>query len=160
MFIFTYTIIIKKQKNILIVYHITKAISIVYRKELIISIDYIHRRLLMSDIARLVGKRIRVVRNERKLSQEKLAELAGCHPTYIGQIERGEKNPTIESIYKIASALGISLSELFELTDGLGGRKGRNIPLECYELLSEKTKTEQEQILRIIMEMEKYKGNR
>jgi len=92
------------------------------------------------------------------LSQEKLAELSGCHPTYIGQIERGEKNATIESIEKIASALNISLSKLFEK---LGAQEDgvRNIPLECYEFLSAKTQKEQEHIHRILLEVDNYKRN-
>ena len=47
----------------------------------------------MSDIAKIIGQRIRNYRTQKGLSQEKLAELAGCHPTYIGQLERGEKTP-------------------------------------------------------------------
>ena len=68
----------------------------------------------MSDIAKILGQRIRNYRTAKGLSQEKLAELAGCHHTYIGQLERGEKNATIESIEKISTALNISLSKLFE----------------------------------------------
>ena len=68
----------------------------------------------MSEISKFIGQRIRNYRTQQKLSQEKLAELSGCHPTYIGQVERGEKNATLESIEKIASALNIPLSRLFE----------------------------------------------
>ena len=70
--------------------------------------------IIMSDITKILGQRIRNYRTAKGLSQEKLAELSGCHPTYIGQIERGEKNATIESIEKIAAALNVSLSKLFE----------------------------------------------
>ncbi len=59
----------------------------------------------MSEIAKIIGQRIRNYRTQKGLSQEKLAELAGCHPTYIGQLERGEKNATLESVEKIASAI-------------------------------------------------------
>ncbi|MFQ9454518.1 MAG: helix-turn-helix domain-containing protein [[Ruminococcus] lactaris] len=45
----------------------------------------------MSEIAKFIGQRIRNYRTQQNLSQEKLAEMAGCHPTYIGQLERGEK---------------------------------------------------------------------
>ena len=112
----------------------------------------------MSEIAKAIGQRIRNYRTARGLSQEKLADLCGCHPTYIGQLERGEKNATIESIDKIATALDVSLSKLF---DKLGGRDdgSRDIPLECYEFLSAKTKEEQEQLYRILLEMDKYKRN-
>lgn len=71
----------------------------------------------MSEIAKFIGQRIRNYRTQRGLSQEKLAELSGCHPTYIGQVERGEKNATLESIEKIASALNVPLSQLFEKLD-------------------------------------------
>ena len=43
----------------------------------------------MSEIAKIIGQRIRSYRTQLGLSQEKLSELAGCHPTYIGQVERG-----------------------------------------------------------------------
>lgn len=71
----------------------------------------------MSEIAKFIGQRIRNYRTQQNLSQEKLAEMAGCHPTYIGQLERGEKNATLESVEKIASALNIPLSRLFEKLD-------------------------------------------
>ena len=112
----------------------------------------------MSDIAKILGQRIRNYRTSKGLSQEKLAELSACHPTYIGQIERGEKNATIESIEKIAAALNVSLSALFEKI-GEENTKERNIPLECYEFLASKTKDEQEHLYRILIEMDKYKKN-
>ena len=111
----------------------------------------------MSEISKLIGQRIRNYRTQQGLSQEKLAEMAGCHPTYIGQLERGEKNATLESIEKIASALNISLSQLFEK---LGyGEMSDSIPLKCYEFLSAKTKAEQEHLFRVLVEMDKYKNN-
>lgn len=110
----------------------------------------------MSEIAKSIGKRIRNYRNNLGLSQEKLAELSGCHPTYIGQIERGEKNATLESVEKISSALNIPLSKLFEKLSETEASQ-RSIPLECYEFLSSKSPQEQEIIYRIILEIDKYK---
>lgn len=112
----------------------------------------------MSDIAKLVGQRIRNYRTQLGLSQEKLAELSKCHPTYIGQLERGEKNATLESVERISSALNVTLSELFEKIDGLNDDR-RNIPLECYELISSKSEAEQEQIYKILLEINNYKNN-
>ena len=110
----------------------------------------------MSEIAKSVGQRIRNYRTRQGLSQEKLAELSGCHPTYIGQVERGEKNATLESVEKIASALNIPLAQLFEkLGDG---EMSDSIPLKCYEFLSAKSKTEQEHLYRLLIEMDKYKN--
>lgn len=112
----------------------------------------------MSNIAKIIGQRIRSYRTSKGWSQEKLAELSGCHNTYIGQLERGEKNATVESIEKISTALNVSLSTLFEKL-GAQDDGERNIPLECYEFLSTKTKEEQEHIYRILLEMDKYKNN-
>lgn len=61
----------------------------------------------MSQITQTIGIRLRQQRSRRGYSQERLAELAGLHPTYIGQIERGEKNLTVESLSKITQALGV-----------------------------------------------------
>ncbi len=112
----------------------------------------------MSEIAKHIGNRIRNYRMQLGYSQERLAEISGCHPTYIGQVERGEKNPTLESIEKIASALRVSMSKLFENLD-VDDNNEKNIPLECYEFMLTKSKTEQEQIYKIILEMDKYKSN-
>lgn len=111
----------------------------------------------MKDLAIIIGSRIRSYRTSKGLSQEKLAELSGCHPTYIGQVERGEKNATIESIAKIASALGVSLSVLFENL-GDSGTSANNIPFQCYEFLLTKSKKEQQQLFKILMETDKYKS--
>lgn len=109
----------------------------------------------MSDIAKIIGQRIRNYRTQKGLSQEKLAELAGCHPTYIGQLERGEKNATLESVEKIASAMDISLSELF---DKLGKSGGDNIAAKCYDLVASKNEAEQKQLYKMLQEMDKYKN--
>lgn len=55
---------------------------------------------------------LRKVRIENGLSQEELADLAGLHRTYISQIERGLKSPSLRSLEQIANGLGVTLSEL------------------------------------------------
>ena len=109
----------------------------------------------MSDIAKIIGQRIRNYRTQKGLSQEKLAELAGCHPTYFGQLERGEKNATLERVEKIVSAMDISLSELF---DKLGKSGGDNIAAKCYDLVASKNEAEQKQLYKMLQEMDKYKN--
>ncbi len=71
----------------------------------------------MSDlkISSSFGKRVREERMSRGLSQEKLAELAGLHRTYIGMVERGEKNITLKNIEKISNALKVPLDKLMNL---------------------------------------------
>ena len=60
------------------------------------------------------GQKVRSERMNLGLSQEELASRVGLHRTYIGMIERAEKNITLENIEKIAKALNISISKLFE----------------------------------------------
>lgn len=60
----------------------------------------------------LFGHNVQKYRKERELSQEKLAELAGVHRTYIGMIERAEKNITLCNMEKIAIALKVQIHEL------------------------------------------------
>lgn len=65
-----------------------------------------------SEILIKFGDRVREIRTQRGLSQEQLAHLADVHRTYIGMIERAEKNITLININKIAEALGVDLKEL------------------------------------------------
>ena len=60
-----------------------------------------------------LGKRIKRLRKELKISQEELAGRAKIHRTYMGRIERGESNPPVYTVYKIATALRKSLKDLF-----------------------------------------------
>lgn len=69
---------------------------------------------MKKDIGKLVGERVRHYRRQRKMSQEELGYRASLHTSYIGEIERGEKSPTLESLSKLSLALDISLSELFD----------------------------------------------
>ena len=60
------------------------------------------------------GDRVREIRKEKGLSQEELAHKADLHRTYIGMIERAEKNITLINIEKIANALEVNIKELLE----------------------------------------------
>lgn len=67
----------------------------------------------MRERARItLGARIRELRGALGLSQEELAERAGLHRTYVGAVERGERNVSLDNILALASALEISASEL------------------------------------------------
>ena len=63
------------------------------------------------------GRNLRAYRLERKLSQEKLAEVSGLHRTYISSLESGARNPTITVVAQLAKALGIKASALLEGVD-------------------------------------------
>ena len=66
----------------------------------------------MDDICVKTGQTIRKLREKKGLSQEKLADIADLHRTYIGHVERGEKNLTLRSLERIAKALGVSARDL------------------------------------------------
>ena len=89
----------------------------------------------MSEIAKTIGQRVRNYRIDKGLSQEKLAELSGCHPTYI--------------------AMNVSLAQLFEK---IGESSTDSYPMKCYELVAAKSKSEQEHLYKMLVEMDKYKN--
>lgn len=64
----------------------------------------------------LLGARIKELRAERRLSQEKLAELMDANPTYLGSVERGKENPTVDFLLKLADALRVELVDLVNFT--------------------------------------------
>lgn len=67
---------------------------------------------LNTDILKIFGENVRKIRREKGLSQEELAFKANLHRTYIGMIERAEKNITLINIEKIANALEVNIKEL------------------------------------------------
>ncbi|MBN2828488.1 MAG: helix-turn-helix transcriptional regulator [Tissierellales bacterium] len=67
-----------------------------------------------SEILKKFGNRVRELRKERNISQEELADKADLHRTYIGMIERAEKNITLMNIEKIANALEVSIKDFFK----------------------------------------------
>ena len=68
----------------------------------------------MNDLLALLGKRIQGLRAARNWSQEEFAHVSGFHRTYIGQIERGEKNMSFDNLAKVADALGVTMSTLLD----------------------------------------------
>ncbi len=60
------------------------------------------------------GKRLKALRIERSLTQLELAEILDMSPNFVGMVERGERNTTVENVFKIARALHIKPNELFE----------------------------------------------
>lgn len=66
----------------------------------------------MSTVVIRIGKSIREARKRRRLSQEALAELAGINRSFLGEIERGEATPSIQTLQKLANGMDVKLSEL------------------------------------------------
>lgn len=68
----------------------------------------------MEDILQSVGSRIKIIRGSRGMSQEQLGDKCGFHTSYIGGVERGERNITLENLAKIAEALHVEMKVLFD----------------------------------------------
>ena len=68
---------------------------------------------MTNSLAIRLGRKIRALRTEAGYSQESFAQVIKLHRTYIGAVERGEKNLTIKNLQKIANALGVDISQLF-----------------------------------------------
>ena len=66
------------------------------------------------DMRRLVGRNVRRLRLERGLTQERFAEMSGFAQQYLSDLERGQRNPTIVTLYEIAVALKVEPSVLIE----------------------------------------------
>lgn len=109
----------------------------------------------MSQITQTIGIRLRRRRTELGYSQERLAELAGLHPTYIGQIERGEKNLTLDSLHKVTQALQLPMSRLLEKVDCLGADSD-DYPLLAYELFSALPLERQKLLYQILETVARY----
>jgi transcriptional regulator with XRE-family HTH domain len=69
------------------------------------------------DMRKLVGRNVKQIRQDRGLTQEELAERSGFSQQYISGLEQGRRNPTIVSIYELATALGVSHMELVRPTE-------------------------------------------
>lgn len=100
-----------------------------------------------------LGRRIRAERTAKKMTQEELAERAGLHPTYIGQVERGEKSLTVASLEKIVEGLEISFSDLFE--NIRSPTKPAGYAMQCYDKISAYPNETQKQFYELICAAEK-----
>lgn len=88
--------------------------------------------MTIGDLKRLFGTAIKGKRSELGISQEELADRAGLHRTYVSDVERGARNLSLESIEKLAHALELSISGLFERA-GDGGPNGNHLAVLLVE---------------------------
>lgn len=93
------------------------------------------------------GARVKYYRYRLKLSQEQLAERADLHPTYVGQVERGEKNASLESIMKLSKGLDIPPALLFER---LTFKPERSEAQKAYDLIMSLPPEKQKKMLEIM----------
>lgn len=103
----------------------------------------------MQTIAEQIGAIIRTLRKEKGLTQQTLADEIGSSFSYIGRVERGEGNVTIETIIKIAAALNIGFFELMSL----GGKQDNETILALHALFLNKSEKEHRKALNILKEV-------
>ena len=103
-----------------------------------------------------LGKRIRELRKARGWSQEKLGELADLHPTYIGGVERGERNISFDNMVHIATAFGLSLSQFFDFQK-VGQSRRDALKANAIALLSKRDAEELQLILKMIAAIDEWK---
>ncbi|HLK65874.1 MAG TPA: helix-turn-helix transcriptional regulator [Bryobacteraceae bacterium] len=82
----------------------------------------------MNDLLVRLGKRIQGLPSAKTWLQEEFAHVTGFHRTYVGQIERGEKNISFGNLLKISNVFGVTLSELFEGLEAGGPLKAAAAP--------------------------------
>lgn len=111
----------------------------------------------MDRLVKSIGMQIRLLRKSKNLSQEELAFRAEVHPTYIGQVERGEKNLTISSLYQITNALEVSLDDFFSVIEP-NQNSQENLPYQLIiKLLQDVSIADQEKLYNIIKEIVEFK---
>ncbi len=104
----------------------------------------------MSEIAIFLGKRIKSLRKQTGMSQTELALKASLSPAHLGQIERALKNPTLDTIYAIAQALEVPLSQLFDDTDNPNPKDISPYENKLTTYLMDMSDEQQKEILKII----------
>ncbi|MBN1224160.1 MAG: helix-turn-helix transcriptional regulator [Candidatus Aminicenantes bacterium] len=103
-----------------------------------------------------IGTRIRELRKARGWSQEKLGEMADLHPTYIGGIERGERNVALENLANLAAAFGLTLSQLFDFEKG--GKSQRDVvKANLIALLRKRDERELRLFLKMVEAVDEWK---
>ena len=110
----------------------------------------------MSKITICVGDRLRRRRIDLEYTQEHLAELADVHPTYLGQVERGDQNIPLESLEKICLALDLPLAELFYNIHTSYAQNQEAIA--CYDLIVRLPLKDQKQLCLIIYNILQFRS--
>ncbi|KZS48958.1 hypothetical protein AWU65_02000 [Paenibacillus glucanolyticus] len=100
----------------------------------------------------LIGSRIRLYRMAKQWTQEQLAEAIGSTGSYVGQIERGEKNFRIQTLIKIADALDVSIFNLMD-NDNEEYLYQKNWVWESVTLMLQQSEAKQRKIYRVLLEM-------
>lgn len=109
------------------------------------------------DITAEIGNRIKFYRKDRNLSQEQLAEMSDLHPSYIGQLERGIKTPSVDTIYKISKGLDVTMADFLKNIELLDTGED-TYAIKSYLLIEQEEASDQKHIYEIIKHIIAMKG--
>lgn len=98
----------------------------------------------------LLGGRVKALRKARRLTQERLAEMAEIHPTFLSEIETGKANATARILFSLAEALGVRPEDLFRFYPPDQAREFRQRLADLAHILREKDPASQEKALAIL----------
>ncbi|WP_158602369.1 helix-turn-helix domain-containing protein [Cohnella endophytica] len=101
-------------------------------------------------VSQLIGARVRSIRKSKGLTQEQLAELASTSHSYIGDLERGERNVTLQSLEKVSEALGVNFFELFNYGEFPEVEKKNSTIRKIIELLMDKEDADIEKAFNVL----------
>ena len=114
--------------------------------------------IYLSEITKKLGQRIKFIRNKYGISQEELAFKASISTTYMGQLERGEKSPTVDTVFKLAKALDTSISELLLFDKEMTINNKNTILNKINAQLSTLSEDEQTELLKLIKNIKTFKS--
>ena len=108
----------------------------------------------MKTLRQLFGEKVRVLRKTKNWTQERLGEEAGLHNTYVGSVERGEVNLSLDNVEKLSKALGNEPAELFKFHSATVSVSARErILMELEGVLENRSGKTLERILRIVRDV-------
>lgn len=100
-------------------------------------------------IAKNLGNNIKKFRLEKGFSQENLALRAGIHPAYLGRLERGEKCPTLDTVFKICEALSVPAADIISFSEDINGASSSD-KRTAGEIIAKLPKSKQDKLLDIV----------
>ena len=107
----------------------------------------------LSKLLNLIGKRIRTLRIAKGYTQEGLSEKADLNISYIGQVERAERNISINTLEKIMEALAVSPNELFQFPSEMDNDKKLELIESLKVILTKRSSKEVELVYRMVNDM-------
>ena len=108
----------------------------------------------MKSLLKSVGRRVRSAREELQLTQEQLAERAGLHVSYVGQIERGLREPSLKSLFAVAKALNLQVAALLSEAE----EKEDRLLRELRRAMGALKPPQQREVLKIVRQVARLLG--